>query len=364
MLRMDNSPDGTPQVVLHPFRALRLTETLVGAPVANRVFARPYRSVPGRLLDWRRQRNLKVDDQAGMYLHEYTSAGVSVRGFVANLELPRAEGAVLPHEDVHESQVAQLAQRMHDMKLNPAPILLMHRGSDALRGIVRTVTAQPAHLSFTDRNEQLHRIWRIHDHETQTSIGAELAASRLVIADGHHRYAAAQRLCEAHPGTGWDRTLVMLIDQGDSPLQLGAIHRVVTGLTLSKVESAATVRGDAFTRHESKHDALTRLEHELVLHDGQHWATLRPRTSAPLLVCSLHAELLPAWQVTENRLEFHHTAASALENAGKGLAVLLPAPTFEQVAEAAGHGVLLPQKATSFQPKPHLGAIMRDLRDE
>lgn len=364
MLRMDTTPDGTPRLVLHPFRALRLRSTFIGAPVANRVFARPYRSVPGRLGDWRRQRHLQVDRRSGLYVHEYTSAGVSVRGIVANLDLGPASGAVLPHEDVHTTQVDQLAQRMRDMELNPAPILLMHRGNPALRAAVEEATAHAPQIAFTDRGEQLHRIWRIEDAALQARVEEAVAGQRAVIADGHHRYAAALGLRAEMPGSGWEQTLVMLVDQGDTPLQLGAIHRTISGLSLSQIELAARARGDAFERHGSQQEALALLEHALVLHDGLHWATLRPANSAPLLVCSLHESLLPAWQVAESRLEFHHTAAEALAKAGRGVAILLPAPTFDQVETAAAQGVLLPQKATSFQPKPHLGALMRDLRDE
>jgi uncharacterized protein (DUF1015 family) len=360
---MDTSPVGSPQLVLHPFRALRLAETLVGAPVANRVFARPYRSVPGRLRDWRRQRHLRVDLEAGLYLHEYTSAGLTVRGLVGNLDLLLAGNAVLPHEAVHSAQVTQLAHRMREMSLNPAPILLMHRGSPELRTEVDKAAAGAPQLVYTDRSEQLQRIWRITDPDTQAALSAALAGTQAVIADGHHRYAAARQLRDENPESGWADTLVMLIDQDDTPLQLGAIHRTVAGLTLSKVEVAARESGDEFTRHPDQHQALEMLEHAMVLHDGLHWATLHPADPAPLLVCSLHDRLLPAWGVAENRVGYSHTAGEALAKAGKGLAVLLPAPTFDQVAGAAAAGHLLPQKATSFQPKPHVGAIMRDLRD-
>jgi uncharacterized protein (DUF1015 family) len=360
---MDTLPVGSPQLVLHPFRALRLSEALVGAPVANRVFARPYRSVPGRLRDWRRQRHLRVDLEAGLYLHEYTSAGLTVRGLVGNLDLLRAGGAVLPHEAVHASQVTQLAERMREMSINPAPILLMHRGSADLRAHVDRVAKAEPHLVYTDRSDQLQRIWRITDPDTQSALTAALAGTRAVIADGHHRYAAARQLRDESPSSGWADTLVMLIDQLDTPLQLGAIHRTVAGLTLSKVEAAAEARGDKFARHADQHEALELLEHAVVLHDGLHWASVRPAEPGPLLVCSLHDQLLPAWRVAESRVGYSHTAGEALAKAGNGLAVLLPAPTFDQVAGAAAAGHLLPQKATSFQPKPHLGAIMRDLRD-
>ena len=40
-------------------------------------------------------------------------------------------------------------------------------------------------------------------------------------------------------------------------------------------------------------------------------------------------------------------------------AVLLPSPDFAQVQDLIESGGLLPEKATSFQPKPSLGVIMR-----
>jgi uncharacterized protein (DUF1015 family) len=183
-----------------------------------------------------------------------------------------------------------------------------------------------------------------------------------VIADGHHRYAAALELAAQLPGTGWEQTLVMLVDQTDTPLQLGAIHRSVVGLTLEKVAAAAILRGDDYRPHESRREALASLEHALVLTDGEKWASLHPR-GLQLPVFTLHEELLPAWGVEDAQVHHHHTAGQALARASDGVAILLPAPSFEQVATAARAGQPFPQKATSFQPKPHLGALMRDLRD-
>jgi uncharacterized protein (DUF1015 family) len=365
MRRMDDTRDDAARIVLHGFRALWLRESLVGAPFANRVFARPYRSIPGRLLDWRRKRHLRVDPEPGFYVHEYTAAGgVSVRGVVANLELDPAAPLVLPHEGVHPGQVSQLARRMRFMQLNPAPILLVHRESAALRPVVDGVASGPPDRSFMDGADQYHRIWRIADAQVQRSICEALADASLVIADGHHRYAAARELHSEEPDTGWDRTLVMLVDARDSPLQLGAIHRSVKGVDLDVVEAVARERGDEFVRHPGRSEALAHLHGHLVLGAGDQWATLRPAGAEGLLVTTLHEALLPAWGVDEEQVSHHHAAGEALAEAESGLAILLPAPTFEQVATAAEAGELLPHKATSFQPKPHLGALMRDLRDE
>lgn len=358
---MDRSPEPGPQLVLRPFRALRLRESFVGAPVANRIFARPYRSAARRLQDWQRQRHIRLDGGPALYIHEYTSAGVSVRGVVGELDVVRARSAVLPHEAVRVEQVAELAERMETIALNPAPILLMHRGTPALRTTVDLLTERKPDVAFSDPGGQHHRMWRVEDADDVQLIGALLEPSRAVIADGHHRYAAALEIAAEHPGTDWERTLVMLVDQSDTPLQLGAIHRSVAGLTLETIAAAAIRRGDDYRPHDTRRQALAELEHALVLHDGKRWATLHPN-GLQLPVFALHSELLPAWGVDDNDVLHHHTAGQALGRAANGIAILLPAPSFEQVATAARAGQPFPQKATSFQPKPHLGALMRDLR--
>ncbi|MBD8869270.1 DUF1015 family protein [Nocardioides donggukensis] len=362
---MDTTSSREPQFALLPFRALRLSDSYVGAPVAHRVLTRPYRSVPSRTREWRRRRHLRLDPAPAIYLHEYTSAGVSVRGIVGTLALEDARGVVFPHEGVREAQVGQLAERMEQMRLNPAPILLMARAAGSVRHLVAQATAGAPDHVYTDRSGQVQRIWRVSEPDTIRALQDALAGTRAVIADGHHRYAAARRLDQARPGTDWARTLVMLVDQADTPLQLSAIHRSIPRLDLADVARAAAERGDAFTACPTRQAALDHLEDSLVLHDGSGWATLRPAPPDDrMLVHRLHDELLPAWGVDPEVIGFHHTAGEALDRAGPGLAVLLPAPSFDQVDRSARSGRLLPHKATSFQPKPHVGVLMRAVPDE
>ena len=41
----------------------------------------------------------------------------------------------------------------------------------------------------------------------------------------------------------------------------------------------------------------------------------------------------------------------------------MPAPDFDLVHHLVAHERLLPEKATSFQPKPSVGVLMRALHD-
>ncbi len=317
---------------------------------------------------------MRHDDSVALYLHEYTAAGVTIRGLVGALDLartsancPDARQAVFPHEGVHPDQVSELAERMHEMSINPAPILLVHRGPESVRRLVHELLTTPASFSFSDRADQMHRVWAVRGPEQLSALTADLAGTRALIADGHHRYAAYLRLQQAHPHTAWDRGLAMLVDQSDTPLWLGPIHRFLAGTRLRHIIEACAARPDLDCRTVSRWEALESLgPHTLVLCDDEEWATLKLPLGDSLAVATLEGDLLPMLGVSKLSVSFHHSAESALHqtHTRRGVCVLMPIPAFDAVAAAAGAGVLLPEKATSFQPKPSLGVLMRNLRDE
>ena len=147
-----------------------------------------------------------------------------------------AQRAVWPHEAIHPEQAGELADRMYAMDLNPATILLVHHGDPALRendlprqplearlALPRPHRTAPAHLGDPRRGRRC--------------LGSAPCSPGRAASwqDGHHRYAAYLRLQEEHPGTAWDAGLAMLVDQDDTPLFLGAIHRTLPGTTLESL---------------------------------------------------------------------------------------------------------------------------------
>lgn len=374
-----NAVESAPAVArplrLLPFHALRLAPGRLGDPSSARVFARPYRQVEGRLISWEKRGQLVRDREPAIHIHEYTSDGLTVRGLVGALDVShlttrQTEAAVLPHEGVHRSQVRELADRMAAMSVNPAPILLAHQGPAEVRALINQVTQQPPDASYSDRTDQHHRFWSIRDPETWALLDSALATSRAVIADGHHRYAAYLRLQDAQPGTPWDRGLAMLVDHDDTPLFLGAIHRVLVGADLDKVAAAAAAAGDegpgAVVTEADQAAVLAALGGTTIaLSDGQRWlrVDLPDRGTA---VEQLHAEVLPRLRARRKRMQHAHSMREAMAQLAHnpGVVVLLPALDFADVARVAAAGGLLPEKATSFQPKPTVGAIMRSLLDE
>jgi len=71
--------------------------------------------------------------------------------------------------------------------------------------------------------------------------------------------------------------------------------------------------------------------------------------------------LQPARRVRDD--VFHRPGEHPVDQSAKGTAALLPAVDLELVMDVVSAGGLLPEKATSFQPKPSLGSFIR-LLDE
>jgi uncharacterized protein (DUF1015 family) len=358
-------------LTLAPFRAIMLAPSRIGDPASGRAFARPYRSVTGRLARWRAQGQLIWDEQPALYLHEYTANGITIRGWVGGLDVSHRanrveDRAVLPHEGIYPEQADELADRMTQMQLNPAPILLVHRSPAAARDVVHRILGTTPDRQFTDRHEQRHRIWAVRSEDDLAVVAHALAESRALIADGHHRYGAYLRMQRRQPGGPADLGLAMLVDQDDTPLFLGAIHRVLTGVTLAGLASAAEA-SDATLLRTTSEEAIGALGGStLVATDGEGWATLTldvPDGRAPVEI--LHEAVIPALPEGPRRIGYHHSVEETVARAvgGHDIAVLLPAPEVPLVERIVEADRLLPEKATSFQPKPSLGVIMRSLRD-
>ncbi|MEI2713251.1 MAG: DUF1015 family protein [Nocardioides sp.] len=356
-------------LTLLPFVGLTISPTKVGEHAAARATARPYRDVAARLLRWQAQGRILRDRSPAVYVHEYSGDGLTVRGLVGLIPLSRRarshnERAVFPHEGVYQTQSEQLASRMAEMRINPAPILLVHQGRARLRGWMDEITKESPLHQFQDRAGQQHRVWAIRGESDLQALQRIIAKTQAIIADGHHRYTAYLRLQAEHPGTGWDFGLAMLVDQADTPLFLGAIHRVLHGVDLATLGDAV-----AGTPHRleirSRERALEVLSPDcVVVSDSRSWAILRlALLPGQIAVGVLHDELLSALAPAPTSVDYHHSVESALQGArrGRAVAVILPAPTFDQVRDAVTHDRLLPQKATSFQPKPSVGVLMRSL---
>jgi uncharacterized protein (DUF1015 family) len=329
---------------------------------------------------------LRVDARPALYVYEQRVGGIVQRGLVGALALrDPAERIVLPHEDVMPWPVDDRLALLRATCANLEPILLVHRGGEATAAVVDHATAR-APIAAAHAHGDSHHVWRVDDPRDLAAVAADLAGRTVLIADGHHRYAAYRRYQQERHSAGdgpgpWDYGLALLVDASRHPPQLRAIHRVVAGLSVARaVESSArlfrarevTLTAGRVPRPRPGHFVVTdgATAYELTAADADAVARLVPGDRLPewrrLDAAVLHHALLDAaWRTPERAISYEHSAAAALAAARPDrLAVLMAPVTVDVVNALAEQGERMPRKSTSFGPKPRSGLLMRRLCDD
>jgi uncharacterized protein (DUF1015 family) len=346
-----------------------------------------YEHAASTLRSWLLDGVLRVDERAGLYVYEQDAGGAAIqRGLLGNIGLrDPSERIVLPHEDVMAGPVADRLELMRAARANVEPILLMYDGGSGPTAAIVAKVAAGRPLATTETSDGLtHRLWQLADADDLGTIAADLAGRQALIADGHHRYAAYRALQSEYrsargPGP-WDSGLALLVDLRAYPPHVGAIHRVVNGLSLDTalrdLDALFTVVAvdvpDAEQAAAELHSGellvlgadgtgarLTvrdqRAVDELIARDQpEQWRHLDTAVLHHVLVDHL-------WRVADDQVGYHHDVPGAMRSAARsgGLAVLLAPVTVESVLDLAAQGVRMPRKSTSFGPKPRTGLVLR-----
>jgi uncharacterized protein (DUF1015 family) len=345
------------------------------------------------LEQWRADGVLEEDDAAALWLYELAPpAGLPpTLGWLGAVVLPPpGSAAVLPHEDTYapavEGRRALLAATRTDLE----PIVLAHDPEPDLAGLAERARPGVPDLQVVDDDGVAHRLWRVADPALLADVGAALARTRAVIADGHHRFAAAQahhREAPAMPGA--DAVLALVTSSGEGGLRVEAIHRVLPDLPL---DAALELAGRGFAVEElavpapddAAREARTWLAAapagSFLLSDGRRlFALTRPDAAvaaavpreAPAawrgldVVLAHHGLIETLWRLPDEpaTVQIAHDVPTALRQAAErgATALLLRPPSPADVAAVARAGARMPRKSTLFVPKPRTGLVLRPL---
>lgn len=343
---------------------------------------------------WQHERVLVRDAEPALWLYELRPAGngAATAGWLGAVTLPPpGSTAVLPHEDTYppavEGRRALLAATETDLE----PIVLAHDPDPEVTAVAAEVRRGEPDMTVRDVDGVGHRLWRVTDRRVLERLTKALSRTEAVIADGHHRFAAAR----AHQhgggeGHGTDGVLALVTPMGPGGLRVDPIHRVVPELDLDAAVQAAAAGfrvTDVATAEESTTDAVRRWmgapqETGFLVSDGKRLVRLSDPTAdvraavpreAPAawrgldVVLAHHGLLDRLWQRPDDpgAVLIAHSIDEALRVAVErtGVALLLRAPSPVDVAAVARAGARMPRKSTLFVPKPRTGLVMRPLAD-
>jgi uncharacterized protein (DUF1015 family) len=343
---------------------------------------------------WQDEGVLVRDDEDALWLYELRPSddGPATVGWLGAVALPPAgSSAVLPHEDTYpvavEGRRALLAATATDLE----PIVLAHDPDPEVAELTDKARLGPPHMTVQDAEGVVHRLWRVTDRPVLDRVTAALARTGAVIADGHHRFAAARANERTRVGDhGFDSVLALVTPMGPGGLRVDPIHRVVPDLDMDTAVRAAASGfrvADLPTADGGPGQAVHRWltapdERGFLITDGSRLVQLTSPSDGVLAAVPPAAP--PAWRGLDVVLAHHgllgklwhrrddpdsvliaHSVEEALRLAAEraGVALLLRAPSPSDVAAVARAGARMPRKSTLFVPKPRTGLVLRPLAD-
>jgi uncharacterized protein (DUF1015 family) len=340
---------------------------------------------------WLAEGVLVRDEAPALWRYEMSAPGSEpTTGWLGAVAVPPAgSAAVLPHEDTFAPAVAGRAALLAATDTDLEPIVLAHDADAVVAELTDRVAAgTPPTVEVADPDGVVHRLWRVTDPDVLDRLHRALSATRAVIADGHHRFAAARDHQQAHGGHG--SVLALLTPMGAGGLRLQAIHRVVPDLSLA--DALATAEAGFAVQDLSPTDGdLRKVVQDwtarrdgpaFLVTDGVGVAELSQ--PAPEMLAAVPAEAPAAWRRLDVVLAhaavlsrlwglpddpasvlIAHDVDEALQSARdrSGVALLLRSPSPSDVAAVARAGARMPRKSTLFVPKPRTGLVLRPHED-
>lgn len=282
---------------------------------------------------WVAEGSLLVDEEPRLRLVEQTLLDghrvLGVLGLVALTDL-------VPHEGTDPAAVRRRIERDRRQQVDSRPLLaVLPADPPGLADLTGAVRARTPEVDVEDADGVRHRTWPLTGDQA-TRIEALLAAYPCLLADGHHRVAAAAAM-------GRREVPALVAFASNPPLlddvwRLAAVPRDAQDAAQRWVTSLTDVGGPVEVRHR---DAVRRV-------------AARP-DELPVESSMRIAEEVPSVaRVTSTG----DATAMAIAMRDGAVVVGSRAPTVTEVLAAVAGGRALPPKSTAFRPKPRVGLVL------
>lgn len=361
------------------------------------------------LKQWLEEGVLRPDIDPAIYLYRQ-QFGVENKtlvrtGIICGVKLePYEKGVVLPHEETMPKHKADRLALMRACNVNFSPIFGLY--SDRERRVDILLNEKVAGLSpdtaFTDEFGHRHELWVVDDPQVVRQVQQLMAAQRIFIADGHHRYETALNYARENPGNpAAGFVLMTLVNLFDPGLVILPTHRLVVHSAVDMQSLPSLLRQDFEVEKIAVPgvEGIAGLLAELAGLDERAGIKKRQAFGLYLGAGDLYSVVLKDQQVLEQKMPAGHSSAwrqldvsvlqkLILENflgiddkalaggdavlytrdareairsvdEGRCRAAFLMNPTLiAEVTEVAGNGEKMPQKSTFFYPKLITGLVM------
>ncbi len=372
----------------NPLSFLAIDRAETGLDADSDIYGSLVYEKAGKLLEeWKHKGYFKQDFQKGFYIYELTFRGRIQNGIVAVSAVDDyLNGVILKHENTREEKEADRVRHIEGCNAQTGPIFLIYPDREEIQRLVEQIKNREAEYDFTNEDGVRHRVFLIFEKELVEKIEAEFRkVSKVYIADGHHRCAAAAKVClnRRNGETVYDKNeeyhyfLSVLFPV--SELEILSYHRLIRDLNGLSEEEFLEKLEKEFVVKEEKCAYSPSQKGEFGMYLEGRWYSLKfrrllQRGSNPVeqLDVSVLQEycLKPILGIenpgTNNRIEFSGgiRGLDELERRVRKdckVAFSMKATSMEELLQVAEAGLLMPPKSTWFEPKLRSGLFIHDI---
>lgn len=382
----------------HPYNVVRLILPMEEDPQKNKYeISRDY------LNRWISEGVLNIDDEPAFYIirqqFEVDGDRKSRTGFTCIVKLEDYNaGTIIPHEDILEKPMDDRLNMLRHTQANYDSVFGLYSDETTQNIIYNAITEGPD-ASAVDRDGVLCELWRLTDPGLIESICRSMANKSILIADGHHRYAAAlayrnemrEKAGSIDPCAPYEYVMMTLVSTDDSGLVILPTHRLVGNITKIDTNELITQLSQNFIIKESSPaqlmndvSSLFGKEHAFGLYNNKkaYLLVLKPDAKPEKLITINCSDALKRLDVTilhslilekclgiqmqqmakQANLSYTRNADEAIQLVDSGqyeMAFLMNPTTISEVKAVTESGDRMPQKSTFFYPKLPTGMVFR-----
>jgi uncharacterized protein (DUF1015 family) len=224
-----------------------------------------------------RQGALRRESSPAFYLYRQIMGWHTQTGLVAAASCDDyLRGVVKKHELTRPDKEDDRVRHIEALNSQTGPVFLLYRAVKELDELVAAQTATAPDTDFTAADGVRHSSWTLRDDARIEFVRRAFAnIPALYIADGHHRCAAAARVCQARRGAGQSAFFLSVIFP-DNQIQIMPYNRVLKDLNGLTPEQLLEKLAAVFYVSEGGPPSPA-AKHEMALYLEGRWRTLRFR---------------------------------------------------------------------------------------
>lgn len=321
---------------------------------------------------------LARDEQPSYYFYrlimgEHEQMGLVAVASVADYDTNR----IRKHEFTRPDKEDDRVRNIDALNAQTGPVFLTYKHSTVVDEVAAQVTQAVADVDITADDGVKHTLWVVNDIDLVDKLTATFdAMDCLYIADGHHRSAAASRVCAARKASNPSHTgdesynYFLSVIFPDNQMKILDYNRVITDLNGLNAETLLAKIGEAFDVEMREAPVSPSKNGEFGMYLDGNWYQLNihaDRIPQDDPVASLDVSLLadqliePLLDISDprrdKRIDFVGGIRGLAElerrvNSGEVAVAFSLYPTrIDQLMAVADSGNVMPPKSTWFEPK-------------